>query len=100
MSSERNGATEYDAPPSGGGLGMFLAVMVGLLFLAFLYVISPDMVIAALVLLLLPVVHWFLWGKRMTKETEAERQQLLEEDAAEERRHTEKPQHPPWERRF
>ena len=101
--SERNGATESDSPRSGGPLGMVLSGVVVLAFFAFLYLVSPYflyMALAVLALFLLAGLHWVLWGKQMTKETEEERRQLLEQDAREERQRAEKPQQQPWERRF
>lgn len=101
--SERNGAPSPFAEPAPRSktLGFLLTALVGLAFLALLYFVSEFflyLVLAVLALFGLVGLHWFLWGRRMTQDTQEERRQLLEHDAEAERKHAAKP--PPWERRF
>jgi len=73
----------------GSGVVVFLIVLTGG------FILDVIVIIGALVLL--GMLHYFLWGKRFDRAVEGEREELELQREAEE---YDDPGRPPWERRF
>lgn len=94
-----NGSTSswHDKPARKGTVGLVLASLVVLGVVAIIFVVNPYLALVPLGLLCLVLLHWLLWGKRLTKELQEERQRLLDQ----ERTHEQTTSQPaPWERRY